>query len=123
MTFAPPRTAVLALGTFAVGTSGYVVAGLLPALTGELAVSETAAAQLVTAFAIAYAVGSPLFAAVTGRWERRTLLVAALVVTAVGNALAALAPGYVTLLLARVVTAIGAAVFTPAASAVAAELT
>ncbi|MBB5854948.1 MFS transporter [Amycolatopsis umgeniensis] len=123
MTFAPPRTAVLALGTFAVGTSGYVVAGLLPALTGELGVSETAAAQLVTAFAIAYAVGSPLFAAVTGRWERRTLLVAALVVTAIGNALAALAPGYVTLLLARVVTAIGAAVFTPAASAVAAELT
>ncbi|MFD5092261.1 MFS transporter [Amycolatopsis thailandensis] len=123
MTFAPPRTAVLALGTFAVGTSGYVVAGLLPALTGELAVSETAAAQLVTAFAIAYAVGSPLFAAVSGRWERRTLLVAALVVTAIGNALAALAPGYVTLLLARVVTAIGAAVFTPAASAVAAELT
>lgn len=63
---------MLALGTFAVGTSGYVVAGLLPALTGELGVSETAAAQLVTAFAIAYAVGSPLFAAVTGRWERRT---------------------------------------------------
>ncbi|WP_037308959.1 MFS transporter [Amycolatopsis orientalis] len=123
MTFAPPRTSVLALGTFAVGTSGYVVAGLLPALTGELGVSETAAAQLVTAFAIAYAVGSPLFAAVTGRWERRTLLVAALVVTAIGNALAALAPGYVTLLLARIVTAIGAAVFTPAASAVAAELT
>ncbi|MEC3981841.1 MFS transporter [Amycolatopsis sp. H20-H5] len=118
-----PRTAVLALGTFAVGTSGYVVAGLLPALTGELHISNAAAAQLVTAFAIAYALGSPLFAAVTGRWERRSLLTAALVVTALGNALAALAPGYVTLLLARIVTAVGAAVFTPAASAVAAQLT
>jgi DHA1 family inner membrane transport protein len=120
---ASPRTAVLALGTFAVGTSGYVVAGLLPALTGELRISASAAAQLVTVFAIAYAVGSPLLAAAAGRWERRRLLVAALAVTAIGNALAAVAPGYPALLVARTVTAIGAAVFTPAASAVAAELT
>jgi predicted MFS family arabinose efflux permease len=117
------RISVLAFGAFGVGTSGYIVAGLLPALTGELHVSATAAAQLVTAFAIAYAIGSPLFAAVTGGWERRSLLVAALVVTAAGNLFAALAPGYGSLLLARVVTAVGAAVFTPAASAVAAELT
>ncbi|HKN56465.1 MAG TPA: MFS transporter [Amycolatopsis sp.] len=118
-----PRTYTLAFGAFGVGTSGYIVAGLLPALTGELHVSATAAAQLVTAFAVAYALGSPLFAAMTGRWERRTLLVAALAVTGAGNLLAALAPGYDTLLAARMVTAIGAAVFTPAASAVAAELT
>lgn len=117
------RISVLAFGAFGVGTSGYIVAGLLPALTGELHVSATAAAQLVTAFAIAYAIGSPLFAAATGTWERRALLVAALVVTAAGNLFAALAPGYGSLLLARVVTAVGAAVFTPAASAVAAELT
>jgi len=118
-----PRTYTLAFGAFGVGTSGYIVAGLLPALTGELHVSATAAAQLATAFAVAYALGSPLFAAMTGRWERRTLLVAALAVTGAGNLLAALAPGYDTLLAARMVTAIGAAVFTPAASAVAAELT
>ncbi len=118
-----PRTYTLAFVAFGVGTSGYIVAGLLPALTGELHVSATAAAQLVTAFAVAYALGSPLFAAMTGRWERRTLLVAALAVTGAGNLLAALAPGYDTLLAARMVTAIGAAVFTPAASAVAAELT
>ncbi len=122
-TTSSPRTSVLAFGAFGVGTSGYVVAGLLPALTGELHVTATAAAQLVTAFAVAYALGSPLFAALTGRWERRTLLVASLVVTAAGNLFAALAPGYGSLLVARVVTAVGAAVFTPAASAVAAELT
>ncbi|WP_410639511.1 MFS transporter [Amycolatopsis sp. lyj-346] len=120
---APSRISVLAFGAFGVGTSGYIVAGLLPALTGELHVSATAAAQLVTAFAIAYAIGSPLFAAATGTWERRTLLVAALAVTGAGNLFAALAPGYGSLLVARVVTAVGAAVFTPAASAVAAELT
>ncbi|WP_409183384.1 MFS transporter [Amycolatopsis sp. VS8301801F10] len=120
---AAARNSVLAFGAFGVGTSGYIVAGLLPALTSELHISATAAAQLVTSFAIAYAVGSPLFAAATGRWERRTLLVAALAVAAVGNIFAAVAPGYTTLLIARVVTAIGAAVYTPAATAVAAELT
>ncbi|MBB4686314.1 MFS transporter [Amycolatopsis jiangsuensis] len=120
---AAARNLVLAFGAFGVGTSGYIVAGLLPSLTAELHISATAAAQLVTAFAIAYAVGSPVFAAVTGRWERRGLLVAALVVAGAGNLLAAVAPGYATLLVARVVTAVGAAVFTPAASAVAAELT
>lgn len=120
---AAARNSVLAFGAFGVGTSGYIVAGLLPALTSELHISATAAAQLVTSFAIAYAVGSPLFAAATGRWERRTLLVAALAVAAVGNVFAAVAPGYTTLLIARVVTAVGAAVYTPAATAVAAELT
>ncbi|MCG3757824.1 MFS transporter [Amycolatopsis sp. Poz14] len=120
---AAARNSVLAFGAFGVGTSGYIVAGLLPALTSELHISATAAAQLVTSFAIAYAVGSPLFAAATGRWERRTLLVAALAVAAVGNIFAAVAPGYTTLLIARVVTAVGAAVYTPAATAVAAELT
>ncbi|SFP03112.1 Predicted arabinose efflux permease, MFS family [Amycolatopsis arida] len=116
------RTAVLALGTFAAGTSGYVVAGLLPALSTELAVSPAAAAQLVTAFAIAYAVGSPLLAAATGRWERRKLLVAALLVMALGNALAAVLPGYAALFGARMVTAAGAALYTPVASAVAGVL-
>jgi predicted MFS family arabinose efflux permease len=120
---AAARNSVLAFGAFGVGTSGYIVAGLLPSLTSELHISATAAAQLVTSFAIAYALGSPLFAAATGRWERRTLLVAALVVAGLGNLFAAVAPGYVTLLIARVVTALGAAVYTPAAPAVAAELT
>ncbi|WP_052372570.1 MFS transporter [Amycolatopsis taiwanensis] len=116
------RTSVLAMGAFAVGTSGYVVAGLLSALTAELSVSASAAAQLVTVFSLAYAIGSPVLSAASGRWERRRLLVAALAVTALGNALAALAPNYGLLLVARVVTAAGAAVFTPVASAVAAEL-
>ncbi|UJW33436.1 MFS transporter [Saccharothrix sp. AJ9571] len=117
------RTYVLALGAFSVGTSAYVVAGLLPALVSALHVSTAAAAQLVTAFAIAYAIGAPLLSALTSQWERRKLLVVALAVTAAGNFLAALVTDYPLLFAARVVTAIGAAVYTPVASAVAAELT
>ncbi|GEL18689.1 MFS transporter [Pseudonocardia asaccharolytica] len=116
------RTYLLAGGAFAVGTSAYIVSGVLPEVSSELDVSVGTAGQLVTAFAIAYAIGAPLLAAVTGRWERRRLLVAALLVAALGNALAALAPTFPLLVGTRVLSALGAAVYTPAATLVATQL-
>ncbi|ONI70856.1 MFS transporter [Actinosynnema sp. ALI-1.44] len=117
-----PRTYLLAAGAFAVGTSGYIVTGVLPAISRDLDVSPATAGQLVTAFALAYAIASPLLAAVTGRWERRRLLVIALLVSAVGNGLAAIAPTYELLLVARVISALGAAIYTPSATVVATTL-
>src|SRR3954471_53563 len=117
-----PRTYLLALGAFAVGTSGYIVSGVLPAVSRDLHVSAATAGQLITAFAIAYAIASPLLAGATGRWERRQLLVAALGVNALGNALSMVAPNYTVLLLTRVVSALGAAVYTPSATVVATVL-
>ncbi|TCO65505.1 MFS transporter [Actinocrispum wychmicini] len=116
------RNHLLATGTFAAGTSAQVIAGVLPEVSAELHVSVTATGQLLTAFALTYAVASPLLAAATGRWERRRLLVVAMAVMAVGNALAAIAPNYVTLFIARIVTALGAAVYTPTATTVVTEL-
>lgn len=113
-----PRTYLLALGAFAVGTSGYIVSGVLPAVSAQLDVSISTAGQLGTAFAIAYAIASPLLAAFTGRWERRRVLVVALLVSALGNALAVVAPTYELLLATRIIAALGAAVYTPAATAV-----
>jgi MFS transporter, DHA1 family, purine base/nucleoside efflux pump len=110
------RTYLLAAGAFAVGTSAYVVSGVLPAVSAELDVSLTAAGQLATAFALAYAVSAPLLATVTARWERRRLLIAALLVAALGNALSAVATTYPLLLGGRAVAALGAAAFTPAAT-------
>jgi predicted MFS family arabinose efflux permease len=95
---------------------------VLPAVSRELDVSISTAGQLGTAFAIAYAIASPLLAAFTGRWERRRLLVVALLVSAVGNALAVVAPNYELLLASRIIAALGAAVYTPAATAVATVL-
>lgn len=118
----PARVHLLAAGGFAVGTSAYIVSGVLQSVSTELGVSLTAAGQLTTAFALSYALGAPLLAVLTGGWERRTLLVVALLVAALGNALAALAPTYPLLLGARVVSALGAAVFTPAATLVATQL-
>jgi len=115
-------TLVLALGTFAVGTDAFIVAGFLPAMAAELAVSPAAAGQSVTVFAIAYAVLAPFVATVTARVPRRRLLVAALVVLGAANLLSALAPSLAVLLVSRVLAAAGAAAYTPNAGAVSASL-
>ncbi|MFB1043455.1 MFS transporter [Streptomyces chrestomyceticus] len=114
--------AVLAAGTFVVGTDAFVIAGVLPGIAADLHVGRGAAGQLVTVFAIAYAVLSPLLAACTAGWSRRTVLITALAVFALGNAATALAPGYPAALAARVVAAAGAALYAPNASATAAAL-
>jgi predicted MFS family arabinose efflux permease len=95
---------------------------VLPAVSRELDVSVATAGQLGTAFAIAFAIAAPLLAAFTGRWERRRLLVVALLVSTVGNALAVVAPTYELLLGTRIIAALGAAMYTPAATAVATVL-
>lgn len=115
-------TLVLALGTFAVGTDAFVVAGFLPAMAGSLDVSESAAGQSVTVFAAAYAVLSPVLATACARVPRRALLVGALLVLAAANLGSALAPNYAVLMAGRVLAAAGAAAFTPSAGAVAAAL-
>ncbi|MEJ2852331.1 MULTISPECIES: MFS transporter [unclassified Saccharothrix] len=116
------RTWALAAATVAAGTSGYVVAAVLSEVAGAFGVTLGVAGQVITVFALAYAVGSPLLAVATARVGRRALLVAALMVMAVGNVGAAVADDFGVLLLARVVTACGAALTTPAATAVAAEV-
>jgi predicted MFS family arabinose efflux permease len=119
----PFRTYLLAAGAFAIGTSGYIMSGVLPAVSRELGVSLATAGQLLTVFALAYAVSAPVLAAASGRWDRRRLLVVALLVSALGNALAAVAPNYPLLMVARVISALGAAAYTPAATLVATALT
>ena len=113
---------VLAVGTFAIGTDAFVIGGVLPAVARSLDVSTSSAGLLVTAFAIAYAVGGPVLAVGTARLPRRALMVSALALFVEANILAAVAPGYPMMLIARVFAALGAAAFVPAASAVASSL-
>lgn len=107
----------LAVAAFAIGTEGYVVAGLLPDLAASLHVSVAIAGQLITVFALAYAVGSPLLAVVTGGMERRRLLLVSIAAFAGFNLFAATAHSYAMLMLARVGLALSAGTFMPAASA------
>jgi MFS transporter, DHA1 family, inner membrane transport protein len=112
----------LALGAFAIGTEGFMIAGLLPALARDVNVSLPAAGHLVTAFSLAYAMGAPVMAVLTAGLERRRLLAIAMAGFSIANLLAALAPGYAELLAARLLLALSAASFMPAASGYAAAL-
>lgn len=108
-----PHAAVLALGTFAVGTDMFVIAGLLPDISRSLDISLAAAGQLVSVFSFAYALLSPVLAALTTSWSRRRVLVIALCVFAMGNVATALAPTYALALVSRLLAAAGAAAGAP----------
>jgi predicted MFS family arabinose efflux permease len=110
----------IALGAFAIGTEGFMLAGLLPAMSGDLGVSIGAAGQLVTAFSLTFALGSPVLAVGLGNVERKRLLTGSMVVFALANLLAAVAHGYGTLLTARVLMGLAACAYMPGASAYAA---
>lgn len=110
----------IALGAFAIGTEGFMLSGLLPAVAADLGVSVSLAGQLVTVFSLTYALASPLLAVATGSLDRKRLLMGSMVVFALGNVLAASAHGYGTLLAARITMALAASAYMPAASAYAA---
>ena len=107
----------LALGAFAIGTESYSLAGLLPMVSHDLGVTLALAGQLITAFALAYAVGSPLLAVATAVIDRRLVLLSSITAFGLFNLLAAFAPSYSILFVARVGMALSAGTFMPAASA------
>ena len=116
------RLLVLALGTFAIGTGSFVFAGLLGVVADDLSVSIAAAGQLITLYALVYAVGSPILVTVTSEVARRRLLILSLAVFAGANVAAVILPSFGPLLVSRVVAACAAAIFTPTTAVVAASL-
>jgi predicted MFS family arabinose efflux permease len=118
----PLSLAWLALGAFALGTESFMVVGLLPMLAADLQVSATRAGQLVLLFALSYAIGSPLMAALLARFGRRPLLVASLAAFSGITLAASMAQGFAQLALARVALGLVAGVFLPTSSAVAASM-
>lgn len=105
----------LALGAFAIGTDSLVISGLLVRIATGLHVSATTAGQLISAFALVYAVGAPVLATLTGAVNRKRLLLAGLTVFALANLLGAVAPDYQVLMAARLLSALGAALYLPSA--------
>ncbi|MEU0192289.1 MFS transporter [Streptomyces afghaniensis] len=102
---------VLATGTFLMGTTEFVIAGLLPEIADDLDVSVSHAGLLITAFAAGMIVGAPVMAIATLRLPRRSTLVLALTVFALGHVVAALSPSFALVLAARVVTALATGAF------------
>ncbi len=109
----------LALGAFAIGAEGFVISTLLPSIAADTGATISQAGYLVVAYALAYAVGAPVLATVTGAGKRRNVLVAAALVFALGAVGAALTTGYLALLVARVLMAAMAGLYAATAQATA----
>lgn len=113
---------VLALGTFLMVTSEFVVAGVLPEIAGDLRVSLAHAGLLITVFAIGMIVGAPTMTLVTLRLSKRSTLLLALAVFVVGHVIVALASDFTILLAARFLTALATGAFWAVASVLAVRL-
>ncbi|WP_407176766.1 MFS transporter [Bradyrhizobium sp. STM 3562] len=109
----------LALAAFAIGTEAFVIAGLLPAIAADLQISAPAAGQLMTAYALAYALGSPILAVTFNNVDRKTVLTLALCCFILSNLLAVVAPSFPVLMASRILMALGAGLCTPTALGVA----
>ena len=116
---ASPLLTLLALGNFVVGMGAFVLIGIVSPIAEGLGVSTADVGIVLTSYAIAYALLSPIGAALTGRLPRRTVLTAALGMFCVGSLISALAPSLTVLAASRVLVAMGAALFTPLAAGVA----
>jgi DHA1 family inner membrane transport protein len=118
----PLSLLMLALSAFAIGTTEFVIMGLLPDVAADLGVSIPGAGWLVTGYALGVAIGAPFMAMVTAKLPRKAALVSLMVIFIVGNLLCALASDYNVLMFARIVTALCHGAFFGIGSVVAANL-
>ncbi|MEV6696759.1 MFS transporter [Streptomyces sp. NPDC051453] len=100
----PLALLALAVGAFGIGTTEFVMMGLLPNVADDLHISIPSAGHLVSAYALGVVIGAPLLAALTARMPRRRVLVALMVLFVAGNAVSAAAPDYHLLMAARFVS-------------------
>ncbi|CAJ1000758.1 MFS transporter [Brevibacillus aydinogluensis] len=116
------RVYLLALVTFLVGTSEYVISGILDKISNTMGISVTSAGQLVTIFSLVYAIGTPILMALTAKVERQKLLVWAMGAFVIGNILSFVLSGYASFLAARVIMALGAGMVVVTALDIAAKI-
>jgi len=113
---------ILTLTSFVVGTSQFVIVGILDQVARAVGVSVATAGQLVTIFALANAVGTPLVTLLTARWTAKAQLLASLALTMAGITLMLIAPNIGAMLAARALMGVGTGVFVVTAYSVAAKL-
>lgn len=113
---------ILAIVSFLVGTSEYILSGILDKVAGSFDVSLAAAGQLITIFSLVYAIFTPILMAVTASMDRRKLILIGLGIFVISNILAFTLPGYGLFVVARIIMAIGAGVVVVTALNIAAKI-
>ncbi|HEX4503404.1 MAG TPA: MFS transporter [Scandinavium sp.] len=118
----PLALLALTISAFAIGTTEFVIVGLVPTIAEQLSVSLPSAGLLVSIYALGVAIGAPVLTALTGSMPRKRLLLALMVLFTAGNLLAWQAPGYGTLVAARLLTGLAHGVFFSIGSTIATSL-
>lgn len=118
----PLALLALTLSAFAIGTTEFVIVGLIPTMATDLNVSIPSAGLLVSLYALGVAIGAPVLTALTGNWKRKYVLMAVMALFVLGNLLAWQAPGYNTLVTARILTGLAHGVFFSIGSTIATGL-
>ncbi|WP_447065909.1 MFS transporter [Vibrio alginolyticus] len=118
----PLALLALTLSAFAIGTTEFVIVGLIPTMASDLNVSLPSAGLLVSLYALGVAVGAPVLTALTGNWKRKYVLLSVMALFVLGNLLAWQAPGYNTLVTARILTGLAHGVFFSIGSTIATGL-
>ncbi|MDK9736831.1 MFS transporter [Vibrio sp. D404a] len=118
----PLALLALTLSAFAIGTTEFVIVGLIPTMATDLNVSLPSAGLLVSLYALGVAIGAPILTALTGKWNRKLVLLSVMSLFVVGNLLAWQAPGYNTLIAARILTGLAHGVFFSIGSTIATGL-
>lgn len=113
---------ILAIVSFLVGTSEYIISGILDQIATTMGITVSAAGQLITVFSLAYAIGTPILMAVTAKWDRRNLLLSSLGLFAVANMLSFVLPGFGMFIAARILMALGAGMVVVTALSIAAKI-
>ena len=109
----------LALGTFAIGTEGFMIAPLLPTIAHDLHMSLSATAMLVVVFTLVMSLSSPITTVLTARLPRRNTLLVALTLFTAGNFVAAFSASFATLMFARILMAVASGLYVPGANSLA----
>ncbi|MCR6629240.1 MAG: MFS transporter [Magnetospirillum sp.] len=112
----------LTIAAYAIGTTEFVSVGLLPIIARDFSISLPAAGLIVSIYALGVTFGAPVLTALTGRMERKPLLIVLMLLFMAGNVLAALSPSYEALLAGRVLSAFAHGVFFSVGSTIAADL-
>ncbi|HGK7508068.1 MFS transporter [Kluyvera cryocrescens] len=118
----PLALLALTISAFAIGTTEFVIVGLVPTIAEQLSISLPSAGLLVSIYALGVAIGAPVLTALTGKLPRKQLLLALMVLFTIGNLLAWQAPGYITLVIARLLTGLAHGVFFSIGSTIATSL-
>ncbi|MFE4710166.1 MFS transporter [Paenibacillus sp. NPDC056722] len=112
----------LAISAFGIGTTEFVPVGLITTIANDLNIAVTLAGLLISGYALGVAIGAPILTALTNRMSRKSLLMSLMIVFIIGNIVAAIAPNFELLLIARFITAFSHGVFFSIGATIAVQL-